>query len=181
MVTILLLAPLLILGSAVYTDLRSHRIPNALTFSTLGLGLLVQTLAFGGDGLLQATLGLLTGLAILMPMYLLGGMGAGDVKLMGALGVFLGPWSIFMAAMFTLIAGGLMGLIVWLYHQDVVGLLRRYGTDAFGLILLNAGQLSRPGDCAQSVRFPYALAITVGTCTAMWLFNDVQRLLLAQV
>ncbi len=69
-----------VLALACVTDLRSRRIPNALTFGTVALGLALNGVLFGFDGLRESAQGTGIGLALLMPLFMLRWMGAGDVK-----------------------------------------------------------------------------------------------------
>jgi prepilin peptidase CpaA len=72
--------------TAGYFDFRWRRIPNWLVCATIGLSLLWHTLSAGWSGLLLSAVGLLAGVALLLPLFLLRGMGAGDVKFFGAIG-----------------------------------------------------------------------------------------------
>lgn len=74
------------------TDLRTRRIPNWLTVPTFGLGLLIHIVSGGIQGLGFSLLGFVTGFGILFVLWLIGGGGGGDVKMMGALGAWLGAW-----------------------------------------------------------------------------------------
>jgi len=80
-----------LLGVAVVSDLRRHRIPNLLILVGLALGLAGQTYSGGISGMGDGLMGLLIGFALFLPMYALGGMAAGDVKLMAMVGSFLPP------------------------------------------------------------------------------------------
>src|SRR5215472_16329794 len=91
-------------GAAV-ADLRCHRIPNTITVQAALLGVAVSLLASGSMGAVQSVAGLVVGLATFLPFYLLRGFGAGDVKAMAAVGAFLGPKGVLLAAAFTLILG----------------------------------------------------------------------------
>ena len=97
------------------TDLAWHRIPNTLLLSALVLALILQASGDGLDGMLAAAGGLLVGLAFLMPLHVMGGMGAGDVKLLGVVGAFLGPWGALVAGAAALISGAILGIayIAW--------------------------------------------------------------------
>lgn len=102
---------LIVLPAAAY-DLRYRRIPNWLTLSGIVLGIGTNTLLFGVHGALAACLGLLCALAVYVPLYLIRGMGAGDVKLMAAVGAIAGPsnWlGIFLA---TALIGGAVSLVM---------------------------------------------------------------------
>ncbi len=101
----LLLTIILIIASI--TDLRSQRISNRLTYSTMIFGLAFYSLTSGFSGFLYSIGGLFLGLALLIVFYLVGGMGAGDVKLMAAVGSLLGPQGVFHAFLGTALIGGI--------------------------------------------------------------------------
>ena len=109
-----------LLGAALWHDLRTRRIPNRLVlWGTVG-GVLLNSMLpagaglfqqpFGGLGLLQSLAGAAAGLALLLPMYLLRALGAGDVKLMAMCGAFLGPLAVLEAVLLTLLAGGVLAI-----------------------------------------------------------------------
>jgi prepilin peptidase CpaA len=100
-----------LLLAAIY-DHRSQRIPNLLTYPTMVIGLAYHCLTSGLDGLLLSAGGLALGIGIFILPYLMGGMGAGDAKLMGAVGSILGPRGVFIAFLFTSLVGGIYVLLV---------------------------------------------------------------------
>lgn len=109
----------LVLGAACWTDLRQRRIPNALVLAALVLagGTHAAARAAGWPALAGAAwwsplAGVLVGAAVLLPLHLARGAAAGDVKLMAAVAAFLGPVGGVWAALWTLVAGGLVGLCV---------------------------------------------------------------------
>jgi prepilin peptidase CpaA len=160
---------------AMREDVRSHRIPNKLVLVGvvfgLGLnGLLPGGLGFnsevpGGIGWLAALKGLALGIAVLLPIYLLRAMGAGDVKLMGMVGAFLGAGDLIGAVIATFIAGGVMALVVALWSKQLMNMVQNIKLMLFGgLLKMHAGQLPTMNDLPASVaKLPYAVAITVGT------------------
>lgn len=163
------------LAAAVGFDVRERRIPNLLVASGIVCGLAVQALAplgnglfefwWGGLGVGQALLGLAAGLGLFMPLYLMRAVGAGDVKLLAMVGVWLGPALLLRATLLTLLAGGVMALVVMLASRSsrqVLGNVRAMLTTA--LVGAQIGKLA-PLDApaTTSVRLPYALAIAVGT------------------
>ena len=93
-------------GAALFSDLRWRSIPNRLTLAAALAGLLIHTIRLGWTGAGTALLGCLAGAAVFALFYLAGGMGAGDVKLMAALGSLLGAADILLAALFAALAGG---------------------------------------------------------------------------
>jgi Flp pilus assembly protein protease CpaA len=79
------------LVAASLTDIAHRRIPNAITYPLAAFGLLYHFPAVGMNGLIFSLSGILAGAGLLLLFHLLGGMGAGDVKLMAAVGAILGP------------------------------------------------------------------------------------------
>jgi prepilin peptidase CpaA len=155
---------LLVLGTAVYTDIRRHRIPNWLSLGALVTGLLLSHLLFPDSRILDSLKGAGVGLAALLPFYLMGGMGAGDVKLMAAIGSFTGPETAFLAVCFSLMAGGCIALLMILRSGELAMLYRRY------LVMISARTLipAEEGSIAKR-RFPYALSIAIGALIALGL------------
>lgn len=115
--SIIIITITLILSAAF--DLRSHRIPNYLTMSSMLLGLMYHTSLTGFNGFLFSFTGLFAGLGLLIIFYLMGGMGAGDVKLLGAVGSFIGAKGVFWSFLFSAIAGGIYSLILILVYRKI--------------------------------------------------------------
>ena len=158
-------------AAACWVDVRTRRIPNRLTFSAAALGLVTATVAHGGAGAIASAAGLLAGLAIFFPLFLLRGLGAGDVKLMGALGAWLGTSVILGVAFYTALAGGIFGMALIFRH--------RYGGQAmrnlyllithwrvFGIRPLDSLTL----ETAAGPKLPYALPIAAGLALTVWLW-----------
>lgn len=104
-VIIRVLLGVIVLTAATY-DFRYRRIPNWLNLSGLILGLGLNVFFFHAGGALKSGQGLLLATAVYLPLYLLRGMGAGDVKLMAAVGSLVGPGYWFEIFIVTAIAGG---------------------------------------------------------------------------
>lgn len=172
--------PLIVLGCllalAVWNDLRTRRIPNALVFGGALLGLLLNALypagagllalqPFGGIGLLWALAGLATGLLLLLPMYALRALGAGDVKLMAMLGAFLGPRPVAACVLLTLLAGGVLALGVALWTGKLRAVLHNTLHMVMHSVLRGIhGEVARiEAPATPSGRLPYAVAIAAGT------------------
>jgi prepilin peptidase CpaA len=97
---------------AAIVDVRSRRIPNWLCASLLLAGIALNVWRYGATGVVMAFAGAALGLVILLPFYALGAMGAGDVKLLAALGALVGPQLLVSVAVYAAIAGGVMSLVI---------------------------------------------------------------------
>ncbi|MGE4292482.1 MAG: prepilin peptidase [Desulfovibrio sp.] len=164
------------LGASVFTDLREQRIPNSLTLSIALFGILfhsVGSLAFGPDngayGALFALAGLGAGLVLMLPPYLFGVMGGGDVKLMAAIGACLG-WRVTVDAfLFASLAGGVYALVVLLLrHRPMLGRILKNFWAALWLLLASRKAEYAPVRGGETLpRLCYGLAIAAGTGAAM--------------
>ena len=170
--SITLLAILLL---ATWTDLQQHRIPNVLSLGGILLAITLHTWMSGFSGFTTALAGAAVGVGILLPFYLRKGMGAGDVKLMGAVGAFLGPKFALLATGLSLGAGGILAVVILIRKGGLMDLLVRYFSTL--KCLLVTGKLSHippePGEAA-SVKFPYAAAIGIGTLGTLWEMGALQ-------
>lgn len=152
-----------LLCAAAIIDIRTYRLPNWLTVGGTLLGI-AWSLLPGGTDLTHSLLGAVTGLVALIPFYALRIMGAGDVKLMAAVGAFLGVPELFPAMIFTFIAGGLMavGFAAWRRSLSRTLLNAR---DLVEMTALAAVHGERPFlDAVSSTgKLPYGLCVCVGT------------------
>jgi len=164
---------LLCAGIGSVHDVRERRIPNLITGPAILAALLLHLIFAGWGGLLDSALaGLIAG-AIFLVFFLAGGMGAGDVKLMAAVGCFVGLSPLSMVVLSTVIAGAVFALAVGLYNGRLRETLRNVGA-----LLLHHGQqgLKPHPDLnltnARTLRLPFALPIAAGClftlCTLAW-------------
>jgi prepilin peptidase CpaA len=152
-----------VLTIATITDLRSHRIPNWLVFPFLLAGMVVSTLVNGWRGLGDSFLGILLAAVLMGMLYVLGGMGMGDVKLCAAVGAWVGPHQLAFSLAFMGLAGGVMALGWALRHGSLGKSLAGAGDLIFGAGkrgLRRHPTLVLTNPAAQ--RMPYAPAIAVG-------------------
>ncbi|MGD9384470.1 MAG: A24 family peptidase, partial [Desulfobacterales bacterium] len=103
---------------AAVIDIRVQKIPNLITFPTMVLGLVYYGVTNGLEGLLFSFGGLVLGIVVFLILYLMGGMGAGDVKLMGAVGAIVGSKGILLTALFSAILGGIYALIILFFNIE---------------------------------------------------------------
>src|SRR5215469_15269303 len=101
-------------------DIQHHRIPNWLTYPGLLLGLGLRAVLFGWKGLQTGLEGCLLGGGILLLFYLVRAMGAGDVKLMAAIGSVVGPNQIINILIATAVFGGVLAIGYALYRKRFV-------------------------------------------------------------
>lgn len=155
--------------TACVTDVSTRRIPNRLTFPAAAAGLAFGLLTTGPRGGLFALAGLALGLALFLPFFLLGGLGAGDVKLLAALGAWLGPRAILWTGLYGMIAGGLLALVVAFVAGYARQMLRNLwlllvhwrvsGVRRFDALTLEHGR---------GPKLAYALPITIGVACSLW-------------
>jgi len=146
----------------VITDSLYRKIPNLVSLIFIVCGFTWNIYLHGVPGLLTATTGLVAGLALLLPVYLLGGMGAGDVKAFATLGTLTGLSSIFQIFFYTAFIGGAISIL----HYCLTSNLRQ--KSLAGLAALRTFIYTRdihslkPTPERDSQRFPYAAAIALG-------------------
>ncbi len=151
--------------AAAWMDVLNRRIPNALVIPGAVLGLAVAAAAAGAGGALSALGGLAIGLALMLPLYLLRAMGAGDVKLMAMVGAWLGPAEVVSAALLVFVAGGLLAVMAALWRGKLRELAANLRVMLFGsLVNAMSGTGATVVAPAQSVgNVPYGIAIAIGT------------------
>lgn len=166
-----------LLAVAVLTDIQANTIPNKLVLAGLALGLGCGALG-GWSSLANALIGCFTGLILLLPAYAWAGMGAGDVKLMAAVGSILGgPFDTALAVVATLIAGAVLGIGLIVGRGGGAAMFKRY--QLMFKTLLAAGRFAyvppASGEAARE-EMPYALAIAAGTIVSLWYTGGFGRL-----
>ena len=164
------IAVLITAGLGCGWDVRTRRIPNVVTFGAAAAALLFYTITGGVSGLTFSAAGWLVASVLLCGSFLLGGMGAGDVKLIGALGAWLGPVEALWLAVFTGIAGGIAALLVAVSRGYLSQACRNIGVllmhwRAVGL--RPAPQLTLA--TSQGPRLAYAVPMLGATIAIVWL------------
>lgn len=158
-----------LLALACITDLRMRRIPNVLTLSAAGLALLFHLVAGGPSAAGWSLAGWVVGVLLFLPMFALRGMGAGDVKLLAAVGAWLGPTQVAIAALATSIVGGVIAIAVALGY----GYLRQALSNLYLLLLHWRVVGVRPLEQVtlhgtKGPRLAYAIPIAIGTVVTLW-------------
>jgi prepilin peptidase CpaA len=162
---------MLLLISAAICDTRTHRIPNRLVLWGGLFGVICTTIwpPVHHGTILFPLAGLVVGLLLFFPLYLLRAMGAGDVKLLAMVGTFLGPLDTFYAALASTIAGGVLSILWVLWHGKTLRLVQNL-TALLPLELGAVGGSSsglRIEPSASAGKLPYGVAIAVGTISCL--------------
>jgi prepilin peptidase CpaA len=140
-----------------YTDVRSGKVYNLLTYPSAVLGLVLQTALGGVNGLAAGVAGLLVGLGILLIPYLLGFVGGGDVKLLAAVGTFVGPRDTASVMLFGAVLGGILAIILLLRRRELVAMVLHL---RFPCQTLGTASLAK-GDFPFATTVPLGLAMTL--------------------
>ncbi len=156
---------IIVLVSCAVSDIFYKKIFNVITFPAIALGLVLNLLFNGWKGLGLSVAGLFLGLAIFLLVYLTGGIGAGDLKLMGAIGALKGISFVLLAGLYSILIGGLLALAVMIWHKTLIASLKRIGRFVYTLFFpgLTPEFLKRE----QSLGVPFGLAISLGTFSAL--------------
>jgi prepilin peptidase CpaA len=148
--------------TATIVDIRSRRIPNALTVSMAAAGLGLAAAGMSGVSVAASIAGLVTGLLLMTPGYALGATGTGDVKLMAAVGAIVGIQVVVTAFLFTALAGGILAIAVAIRRRRLADTLSGTGR----LIAAPADARREITGAAPASRFAYGPAIAIGSVLA---------------
>lgn len=145
-------------------DVRGGRIPNLLTYGGLLSALAVRGFVIGWPGLKSGLIGVLAAGGIFYLLFLVGGIGGGDVKLMGAVGAWAGASETFALLVATAMAGGVLALVYMVFYKRVLATL----SNTFEIIRHHLTSGVRPHPVLNIrepgvIRLPYGLAIALGT------------------
>jgi prepilin peptidase CpaA len=143
-------------------DLRTRRVPNAITGALAVTGLAHSASGMSGHSPAAAVGGMVLAFVLMLPGHLFGATGAGDVKLFAAMGTLLGPAAVITAFLYTAISGGLLAIAVAAGRRR----LTQTVTGVAGLVAsggANAHEIKAP---ARHNRFAYAPAFAIGALLA---------------
>ena len=153
---------------AIFYDLKYRLIPNFITIPSVFCGICIHTISSGSTGLYSSALALLIGSGIFIIFYLLGGMGAGDVKLIGGVGALVGLEMMGAVLIFTAFIGGVMGL----YKIIAVKVIKEYKKSNYTGYTqkkqkYNINQQINP----MKTTIPYGVAIGLATLVTIIFYN----------
>src|SRR5438045_5670218 len=144
-------------------DVRTGRVPNRLTLGAAAAGVLFAAARGGGSGIAASVSGFAVGLALFLPLFALGGMGGGDVKLLAAFGAWLGPSGALWAGLWASLVGGVFAIVVAESRGYLVEAFRNIG--ALAAVWRTVGPTPVPGlmlTDARGPRLAYAVPIGIG-------------------
>lgn len=157
---------MVLMVAAVFTDLKSRHIPNILIGAGLVFAFSYHFYTRGVPGLIFGFKGLAVGLAILLVPFIFGGIGAGDVKLLGVVGAFKGIAFAIDTFLWMALWGGALALVLLLVKGQLLATLNRLGRGLFaaGMGFRSLGAFASKEE--MSIYYPYALAIALGVLTS---------------
>ena len=151
---------------ASWIDYKERRVPNWLNAAIAAAGFVAQAWFFGWNGVGVGALGLLVGFATLILPWMMHGMGAGDVKLMMAIGVWLGPWYTFISFCTGAVVGGVIAVIMILSTGRLYNAYANLATimhksSRVSTMFSEFGSAKSFGETSQLL--PYGVPLTIGT------------------
>jgi prepilin peptidase CpaA len=159
-----------VLGICFITDIRGQKIYNKIILPSILIVMILNSWFYGFDGFKLSSLGFLIGMAILLIPYLLGGMGAGDVKLLAFIGAAKGVAFVINSAIYMALIGGVISLAILIFNKQAVGFIK----SIFSWIVSLFYKVQRAIDFSNSSaknKFPYGTAIVAGALVCL-LFKE---------
>ncbi|WP_422658096.1 A24 family peptidase [Paenibacillus sp. EC2-1] len=149
------------LVAAYITDVRSMKIPNFLTLPTMLVGVIYHGATNGLEGMAYSAKGMVGGFSILLIMYFMGAVGAGDVKLFGGIGAWCGLWFTVQAIIYSVLFAGGIGILILLWRREIFKRLRRMAENVAGVFIFKS---LMPWNNSKEayLRFPFMIAVLPG-------------------
>jgi prepilin peptidase CpaA len=166
---------LAVLFVATVHDIRYQKIPNLLTLTSISVSLIYYSCVQGISGFVFSLAGIGVGMAVMLPPYIMGGMGAGDAKLMAAVGGVLGPKGVFIAFLFTGLAGGFYSVILLMNSGNLAVSLRRYWLIVKTFLVSRRFTYFPPSEEVKKLRMRYGISISLGTLFSIVLRNTINN------
>jgi prepilin peptidase CpaA len=155
----------ILLGTALYTDLRFGKIYNKLTLPCIAIGLALNLAHSGPKGLLLSAAGAGLVMALFLFFAPMAGIGGGDTKLMMAVGALLGLVPTVWAMLFSAVIGGVLALVVMTRYRAMLSTTRNMAMNIYLSAVLRAPLELTSG--SRGIKFRYSPAIALGTLLAV--------------
>ena len=155
---------------AVYTDVRVGKIHNWVTVPFAGVGLILNGIGAGLDGVVRSLLGIAVGMGVFLFSALFGRiLGGGDIKLLMAVGAIQGPVFLLWTLVYMAIIGGALAILVSLWRRDLLASLKRLVS---GLMMRVFAKVPVDvADAGSTARLPYAIPIALGSMVALYVLK----------
>ncbi|MGB5944825.1 A24 family peptidase [Paenisporosarcina sp.] len=151
----------LVLVISVITDFQDRKILNIVTLPAILGGCMYHFYTAGLEGFYFSGQGFLVGLGLLIIPFLMGGIGAGDVKLLAAIGAWKGTFFIFYTGIYAGIIGGIIALFILLKRRELIFTLKKMLFSVIFLITAK-GYLLNKDEEHTAISIPYAIPIALG-------------------
>jgi prepilin peptidase CpaA len=148
-----------LIGIAFFTDIRHRIIPNWLTFTAVISGIIFHLMAEGMTGLFFSACGLFCGFGILFILYLMGALGAGDVKLFAAIGALAGVEFVMNSIVYAMIYAGLIGFIILIIQKKFIQRLIWVIYTLFSCLIMKEWKVFQTLPQNQMLHFPFMWAV----------------------
>lgn len=149
------------------TDFMKQKIYNVVIFPSLFVAIVLNTVFYGFEGIKMSLLGLLTGFIILLIPYFLGGMGAGDVKLLAFIGAVKGSLFVLNTAVYMAAIGGIIALIIIMFRKQTISFFKSLFTWLFYFFSGVKYKLEFPTSSSKK-QYPYGTAIVLGALICLF-------------
>jgi len=147
-------------------DVLTRKVPNLFIGITAVIGFAIALLPNSEIGIAYAVMGFILGLALFLPPFLIGAMGAADVKVFAVTGLYLGPSEIFSAFIYTLLSGGVLALLYW-----AIARFNGYSIGGWRVFDSHSGSKMHQKNKASQVTLPYVVAIFFGVLLSNLITN----------
>ncbi|WP_279615873.1 A24 family peptidase [Paenibacillus pectinilyticus] len=158
------------IGLAFVYDMRFARLPNKLTMFGVLAGLLFHAVNEGWSGLVVAIIGALTGFLVVLILYLLGGLGAGDVKLFAAIGAMMGVLFVLQTLMYAILCAGFIGLIILLWKSQMKVTSHKLVRWLFTIVVQHNLETLVEIKDQKNIKFPFMYAVVPGVAIT-WYYS----------
>ncbi len=143
------------------TDLKYQKIYNKIIYPTLLTVIVIQIISSGFSGFKTSILGFIVGLSILLIPYFLGGIGAGDVKLLALIGATKGSIFVLNTALYMALIGGIIALLIIVYKKELKNFFKTIVTWISSLFNGVKYKIEQPTS-SLTQKYPYGIAIVGG-------------------
>ncbi|MDF2667763.1 MAG: peptidase a24a prepilin type iv [Paenibacillus sp.] len=160
----------LLLAVAFIQDVRQAKIANSLTIPAMLTGLVMAAMGVGGGtaSFWDSAAGLLLGFALMFGLYMIGAVGAGDVKLFGAIGALTGAQFVVYSMMNSIVCAGIVGLVIVVWRRELANRLGQIFAVLFGIWVWRNLKPIQALRRAETLKFPFMYAVLPAMGLTWW-------------